>query len=133
MSDQEKDKKYRDKYEKYRIFSKQKSEIEDSMNSIKEEVAQMLHEDKMNEKIIKLQDGEEWKATYQSKTTTTTDLKALMEMLGPQRYGEVVGEKISTFLVIKKAGKKKRDDSLTSSKPVDEKYNMNIPTGTILS
>jgi len=47
-----KDKKYREIFEKYRNFNKQKAEIEANMDNIKEEVAKMLHEDQINEKIV---------------------------------------------------------------------------------
>ena len=101
-----KDKKYRENFEKYRMFSKQKAEIEANMDSIKEEVARMLHEDQVNEKIVELSNGEEWKGIYQSTSRTVTDLKALMEMIGPQRYGQIVSNKQTTFLTIRKAGRK---------------------------
>ena len=129
-----KDKKYRENFEKYRNFSRQKAEIEANMDNIKEEVAKMLHEDQINEKIVELSNGEEWKGTYQTTSRTVTDLKALMEMIGPQRYGQVVSNKESTFLTIRKAGKKKKDESLISTKPVDDNNSKPfIPDGTILS
>ena len=129
-----KDKKYRENFEKYRVFSKQKAEIEANMDSIKEEVARMLHEDQINEKIVELSNGEEWKGTYQSTSRTVTDLKALMEMIGPQRYGQIVSNKQTTFLTIRKSGKRKKDDSLITTKPVDDDNSKPfIPDGTILS
>jgi len=129
-----KDKKYREIFEKYRNFNKQKAEIEANMDNIKEEVAKMLHEDQINEKIVELSNGEEWKGTYQTTSRTVTDLNALMEMIGPQRFGRVVSNKQSTFLTIRKAGKKKKDESLIMTKPVDDDNSKPfIPDGTILS
>jgi hypothetical protein len=128
-----KDKKYRENFEKYRNLNKQKAEIEANMDSIKEEVAKMLHEDQINEKIVELLNGEEWKGTYQTTSRTVTDLKALMEMVGPQRYGQVVSNKESTFLTIRKAGKKKKDESLISNKPVNDNSKSFIPDGIVLS
>ncbi len=136
MTDQEqflKDKKYRENFEQYRLLNLQKNEIEAKMDIIKEEVAQMLHRDKINEKIIELSNGETWKGAYQTTVRTVTDLKALMEMIGPQRYNQIVSEKPSTFLTIRKSGKKKRDDSLVNSKPVQDEEKPLIPSGTILS
>ena len=136
MTDQEqflKDKKYRENFEQYRLLNLQKNEIEAKMDIIKEEVAQMLHRDKINEKIIELSNGEKWKGAYQTTVRTVTDLKALMEMIGPQRYNQIVSEKPSTFLTIRKSGKKKRDDSLVNSKPVQDEEKPLIPSGTILS
>jgi hypothetical protein len=128
-----KDKKYRENFEKYRMFSKQKAEIEANMDSIKEEVARMLHEDQVNEKIVELSNGEEWKGTYQSTSRTVTDLKALMEMIGPQRYGQIVSNKQTTFLTIRKAGRKKKDEELTSTKPVNDDSKPFVPDGIVLS
>jgi len=129
------DKEYRENFEKYRSFSKQKAEIDALMNEIKESVAKLLHEDKINEKIVELANGEKWKGIYQSRSTSVTDLKALMEMVGPQRYGQIVTDKTSTFLSIRKAGKEKQKaDSLVGSKPVeDDNIKPFVPGGTILS
>ena len=125
--------KYRKIIERYRELNRQKTEIEDAMNNIKEEAAQMLHEDKINEKVVELSDGEEWKAGYQSSSRSNADLKVLMEIVGPQKYDQIVTNKTSTFLVIKKAGKKKKSKSLTSTKPVEDSDNHFIPDGIILS
>lgn len=132
MTNQNRDEQYREKFEKYRFFSKQKAEIEANMNDIKEEVAKMLHDDQINEKIVELSNGEEWKGTYQTTSRTVTDLKALMEMVGPQRYDQIVSSKESTFLTIRKSGKKKKD-KLTMNKPVEDNNKPFIPDGIILS
>ena len=128
------EKKYREELEEYRLLNRQKSEIEDRMDKIKENIATLLHNDKINEKVVDLSNGEKWKATYQTNSRTTTDLKMLMEMIGPSRYSEIVSQKESTFLTIRKAGKDKKDVSLTSSKPVEDKeIRPDIPTGIMLS
>jgi len=134
MEKVEKEKQYRDEYDKYRALNKQKSEIEAQMDAIKEKVAILLHEDKANEMIVPLSDGEKWKAAYQTTSRNVTDLKMLMEMVGPSRYTEVVSQKESTFLTIRKAGKEKKDSSLLNAKPVEDTDAMpGIPTGTVLS
>jgi hypothetical protein len=130
----EKETKYRNNFDEYRILSRQAKEIADRMDAIKERIAIMLHEDRINEKILPLANGENWKAGYQTTTRQNTDLKLLMEMLGPTRYAEVVTPKESTYLTIKKAGKEKKDTSKLTSKPVEESDGMpDIPTGTMLS
>jgi len=126
-------KKYREQYEEYRLLNKQKNEIEDRMNKVKERVAGMLHEDKINENIVEISNGEKWKATYQTQSRTTTDLKALMEIIGPKKYGEIVSQKESTFLTIRKAGKEKKENSLINAKPVEDMDKPLIPTGIVLS
>lgn len=137
MEDQEKfqrESTYRNEFDDYRILNRQKNEIDDKMDEIKKRIAVMLHEDKVNEKIVPLANGENWKAAYQTTSRNATDLKLLMEMLGPSRYAEVVTQKESTFLTIRKAGKEKKDSSLTTSKPVeDTETKPDIPMGTMLS
>ena len=137
MDEQEqfqREKEYRENYEKYRILNRQKGEIEDQMDKVKEHVAGMLHEDKCNEKIAELSNGESWKAAYQTTSRSTTDLKLLMETVGPSKYSEIVTPKESTFLTIRKAGKEKKDASILNAKPVEDDLNKPfIPTGTVLS
>lgn len=129
----QREKQYREEFEEYRLMNKQKSEIETRMDKIKERVAGMLHEDQINEKIAELSNGERWKGTYQSTSRTVTDLKMLMETVGPAKYGQIVSQKESTFLTIRKAGKEKKE-ALTNIKPVDnDEIKPLIPTGTVLS
>lgn len=124
------EKEYKDVYEQYRLYAQQKSEIEDNIDRVKKRVAAMLHEDKMNEKVIVLSNGEKWVGKYQSQTRSSTDLAALMELVGPEDYSKIVTLKEITFLTIKKAGKDKKN--LTNEKPVEDKTHF-IPIGTILS
>ena len=104
------------------------------MDKVKEKIAGMLHEDQTNEKIVDLSNGEKWKAAYQTTARSTTDLKLLMETVGPKTYGEIVTQKPSTFLTIRKAGKEKKDTTLIHEKPVEDDINKPfIPIGTVLS
>jgi hypothetical protein len=130
----QREKKYREEYEEYRTLNRQKAEIETRMDKVKERVAGMLHEDKTNEKIIELSNGEPWTGKYQSQSRANTDLKLLMETVGPSKYSEIVTQKETTFLTIRKAGKEKKDASLVNAKPVEEDINKPfVPTGTVLS
>jgi hypothetical protein len=128
----EQDIKYREKYDQYRDYARQKAEIEANMDSIKENVAEFLHADKLNEKIVELSSGERWIAKYQSQLRPKTNLVALMELIGPESYGEIVTQKEITFLTIRKATKEKKENSLTTAKPI-ETNDMFIPAGTVLS
>ncbi|MFA7202511.1 MAG: hypothetical protein WC188_02195 [Candidatus Caldatribacteriota bacterium] len=123
---------YRDEIKEFKSLSNQKKEIESRMDLIKEKVAKYLHEDKINEKIVELEDGEKWKANYQTTSRNSTDLVALMELVGPTKYHEIVTQKESTFLVIKKAGKEKKS-KFVNEKPIDNEKNPQIPTGMMLS
>jgi len=130
----QREKKYREEFEEYKLLAKQKAEIETRMDKIKENVAVLLHEDKVNEKIVELSTGERWKGAYQSTSRTNTDLKALMELIGPTKYSEIVTQKESTFLTIRKAGKVKADKTLLNEKPVEDNSNKPfIPNGLVLS
>ena len=130
---EEREKKYRKEFDDYRIQSRQKKEIEDKLDKIKERVAAMLHEDKINTVSTNLDIGEQWTALYQPRVTNSTDLKLLMETVGSKKYSEIVTPKESTSLYIKKAGKEKKS-SLTNEMPVnDPSAKLNIPDGTILS
>jgi uncharacterized protein YydD (DUF2326 family) len=126
-------KKYREQYEEYRLLNNQKNEIEGRMNKVKERVAGMLHEDMINEKIVELSNGEEWTGRYQSQSRSSTNLVALMELVGPKSYGEIVTQKETTFLTIRKAGKEKKENSLINAKPVEDMDKPLIPTGIVLS
>ncbi len=128
------EKKYREEYEQYRLYNRQKAEIETNMDKIKERVATMLHEDKANEKIVELSNGEKWTGKYQSQSRVSINLVALMDLVGPKSYGEIVTQKETTFLTIKKAGKEKKEVSLTTAKPVEDKIDKAfVPMGTVLS
>lgn len=130
----QRDKQYREQFDEYKLLNRQKGEIEDRMDKVKELVAGMLHEDQTNEKIVDLPSGEKWKAAYQTTSRTSTDLKALMELIGPKSYAEIVTQKESTFLTIRKAGKEKKDASILNAKPVEDDVNKPfIPGGIVLS
>lgn len=118
----------------YRELKKKEKEIEAQQNALKEKGAIFLHDDKMNENIVPLADGENWKFGYGSKITSKPDYKLLLETVGPAKYKEIVTEKESVFITIKKSGKTKIDTSILNEKPVnDDPTKPSIPTGTILS
>jgi len=130
----QREKQYRENYEEYRLLNRQKGEIEDRMDKVKECIAGMLHEDQTNEKVVDLSNGEKWKAAYQTTARSTTDLKLLMETVGPSKYSEIVTQKESTFLTIRKAGKEKKDSSILNAKPVEDNINKPfVPGGIVLS
>lgn len=130
----QREKQYQNQFEEYRILGRQKNEIEAKMDKVKENVAGMLHEDQSNEQIVELSNGERWKGAYQTTTKSSTDLKLLMETVGPKTYGEIVTQKPSTFLTIRKAGKEKKDTTLIHEKPVENDINKPfVPGGIVLS
>ena len=118
--------------EQYREYKDQEDELKEKMEKIRGQAAVLLHEESINEKYIKLSDGERWKVGYQSSVRNVTDLKLLMEEVGPVKYDEIVTEKPSTFLTIRKSGKEKKED-LTKVKPNENNENSKIPSGLVLS
>jgi len=129
----QREKQYREELEAYRLLNKQKSDIESRMDEIKSRIAAMMHEDKINDKTVELSNGEEWTVAYQTTTRTSTDLKLLLEIVGPKVYDEIITQKSSTFMVIRKAGKKKKDINVHTKPVEDEVIVPTVPNGTILS
>ncbi len=121
--------KYKELIEKYRELQQHVAKLEEELKTLKEKIATLLHEDKINEIIVELSNGENWFCGYQSRMQTTVDHKLLLEYLGPKRYSEVVNEKTTTFLTIRKS-QKKRSDKLTQ-KPLDD--DIKIPSGIIMT
>ncbi len=126
--------KYIDAISEYKEIMQKAKEVDEKKDLIRQKVAEYLHQDKINEIDVKLENGENWFCGYQTTSRTSTDLKLLLEYVGPSRYSEIVTEKPSTFLVIRKASKAKSESKLLSEKPVnDEPTQPIVPTGVILS
>ena len=131
------EKQYIDLVNKYRDLSQQIKIIKTIQDDIKEELGVLLHSEQMNEKIIKLDNEEDWKCGFKTIEKSSTDYKLLMEVVGPIRYKEIVSKNPSTFLEIRKAAKDKTKSIFTTTKPVEddieEKIKPIIPDGMILS
>ena len=129
-----KNKEYIDAIEQYREINKKAKELDDKKDQIRQTIAELLHRDKENKKEIQLEDGENWSCGYQTVSKTNTDLKLLLEYVGPHKYSEIVTEKPSTFLTIRKAAKSKTKHPILTEQPVlEESLKPSILTGTILS
>lgn len=116
----------------YREINKKAKELDERKDMIRQKIAELLHRDKENKKEIQLEDGENWFCGYQTTTKSSTDLKLLLEYVGPHKYTEIVTEKEITFLSIRKAGKTK--DVILTEKPVEDTLSKPlIPSGTILA
>ncbi|MDD4081781.1 MAG: hypothetical protein PHD05_00205 [Sphaerochaetaceae bacterium] len=123
---------YEKLFEEYTHLHRQKDRISETMNEIKEKIAQLMHEDKINIKDVTLENGENWCAAYQNAARNSTDLKLLMEVVGPLKYNEIVSTSNSTFLVIRKK-KKTRKSEKSQERPIDDDITPIIPPGMILS
>lgn len=118
----------------YREINKKVKELEEKKDIIRQKIAEMLHRDKENKKEIQLENGENWSCGYQTITKPSVDLKLLLEYVGPHKYVELVTDKESTFISIRKAGKSKTKDVILTEKPVEDTLSKPlIPSGTILA
>jgi hypothetical protein len=126
--------KYAEQIVRYKEIIQKISELEQQKDLIRQNVAELLHQDQKNEQIVELENKEFWFCGYQTTSRTSTDLKLLLEYVGPAKYNEIVTEKSSTFLTIRKSSKSKSESKLLKEKPVDEEQQKPIvPTGVILS
>jgi len=118
----------------YRDLKKKENEIKASQISLREKGAKLLHDDQINENIVTLEDGENWKCGYESKSTSKTDHKLLLEYVGSAKYKEIVTENDSVYLSMRKSAKGKVDTSLLNEKPINDELTIpSVPSGTILS
>jgi hypothetical protein len=128
------EKTYVDLISQYKELNQKAKEIKELQDSIREKAAEMLHIDQINEKIVQLESGENWFCGYQTTTKSSTDLKLLLEYVGPNKYSEIVSEKQSSFISIRKAAKSKIESDLLHTKPVeDNPVRPFIPNGMVLS
>ncbi len=113
--------------EYYSFLKDDEKLIKNKLTSLKNELAERLHIEKVNEIFIDDKKDIKWKIGYQSKTRKSVDYTVLFEKLGSHMYGEVVQEKESTFLTIRKAPKIKK--TKINKKPVEGK--LKLPIGNL--
>lgn len=114
--------------ELHNLFKTEFNEIKEKISLIKEEFAERMHKKKVNELKISVY-GIEFISKYQSKTTRSIDsYSALLEIVGDEQYSELVNEKLSTFIVIRKAPKKKKSKK-SIIKPVNDE--ISLPVGKL--
>jgi hypothetical protein len=113
----------------YNIIKEQEDQLREKRDGIKEDIATLMHEDKTNDITIDV-DGIAFRVFYQGRTSKRTDYKVLYEIVGPQKYGEIVTENQSSFLSVRKA--KKGDQSgLTHKAPNGNNKKLIPPAGTL--
>jgi arsenate reductase-like glutaredoxin family protein len=104
----------------------------------RKKLAALMHEDKINEKLIIMDDGEPWRAYYQDRKTSTLNEEELIQLIGQSKFDSLFSTKKTTSLTVRKAAADKTDNaSKTSQKPVDVDSILNqkpiVPGGSILS
>jgi len=91
--------------------------LNEEKNEIRDELAEILHTDGVNDKIIEDEYGVEWKVAYQKSSRKTVDYSVLLEEVGSETYDDIVSSQEITSFVIKKAPKKKKSSGLTKKAP----------------
>lgn len=123
------DSQYSNLVKMYNIVQDQIKDLTEKSNDIKEDIAKLMHEDGVNEKITEV-DGINFKIFYQGRTNKKVDHDALINIVGANKYREIVSESHSEFLSIRKAPKGQQQ-SLTHKAPNGSKKNLDPPTGTL--
>lgn len=113
----------------HNIVQDQIKDLREKSDNIKEDIAKLMHEDQINEKITEV-DGIKFKICYQGRTNKSVDHNALIELVGPNKYNDIVKQSHSEFLSIRKAPKGQQT-SLVHTAPNGSKKDLVPPTGTL--
>jgi hypothetical protein len=103
----------------HNLVQDQMKDLKEKADDIKEDIAKMMHEDQINEKLVDV-DGIKFRTFYQGRTNKKVDYNLLYEVVGPHKYKEIVTESQSEFLSIRKAPAHKQD-KLTHNAPNGDK------------
>lgn len=126
------DSKYEELIGKYQENKYQRDQFDSMMKEISNQIDQMLHEDKLNEKkvfVTSLNDFFEVK--YIDRKTKSVDYVLLAEMISDDLYNQIVQEKETTYLKINKAPKAKAP-KVTKPIPENPIKKANLPKAKIL-
>ena len=129
MPNEGRKKEYSNLVKMYNIVTEQQKDLKEKSENIKEDIAKMMHEDSVNS-VLSDVDGVIFKIAYQSRTTKKVDYNQLIEILGQNNYNEVVTQKESEFLSIRKAPKGEQTDILHKS-PNGTKKTLEPPIGNL--
>jgi len=109
--------------------------LTEEKDEIRKKIAEVLHYENVNSKIMVDEYGTEWEPKYQTSSRKQIDYNLLLAEVGQEKYNEIVKETSSTALVIRKAPKKKKtkEEDITRSSPkkVEQDITKNIPKGSI--
>jgi len=86
-------------------------------NEIRDILAQILHDEETNSKIIKDEYGNKWKVTYQMLNRKKVNYSFLYDVVGSDIYDEIVTSEETTSFIIRKAPKKKSESKFTKEAP----------------
>lgn len=109
------------------------NEADKSQKEIRQEVAKILHENKVNFVVIEDQYGTFWKPQYNKVKRTKIDYELLSKSLSKELYNEIVQKEEHDQFKIAKASKKDiQQTDLTEQAPVKQPSNEDdLPTGEL--
>lgn len=106
----------------WKMLKVQENKLKEVKQQLREEIGKNLHQRKSTKELILDNDGENWQVSYQNKTTRSVDYVLLQEIVSSEDYDDIVSEKSSTALVIRKAAKPKKTTKkdYTTTAPVEK-------------
>ena len=110
----------------------QLKKLESRKKEIRNIVADHMHKIKQNEIIVEDSTGKTWACAYQSSARKSVNYEKLYEVVGPEKYDQVVSNNKSTALYIRKAPKPKADTKVNNA-PNEQNTNSNMeaPIGVL--
>lgn len=109
------DSQYSNLVKMHNIVQDQLKDLKEKADGIKEDIAKLMHEDNINEKLVDV-NSIKYRVFYQGRTNKKVDYNHLYEVVGPHKYKEIVTESQSEFLSIRKAPLHSQD-KLTHNAP----------------
>lgn len=117
----------------YNKVSAEAETLKEEKDKLKEHLAKIMHEVKVNELSETDNLGKTWNLKFLEKTRRSTDYVVLAEIISNEDFNRVIETSKYTYLDIRSSKKKK--NSLTTIAPVDiestENTKPNIPIGEI--
>lgn len=123
------DSQYSNLVKMHNLVQDQMKDLKEKADGIKEDIAKLMHEESVNEKIVDV-DSIKFRVFYQGRTNKKVDYNHLHEVVGSHKYKEIVTETQSSFLSIRKAPQSKQD-KLTHQAPNGGKKTLTPPVGSL--
>lgn len=105
--------------------------LKESKDAIRDKVSQYMKNINSKETVITDSNGKQWKCVFQGRTNKRVDHKALVALLGDERYHQIVDATYSESLYIRPAPKNKKVKETVKSTPIQEPTQPNVPTGLL--
>lgn len=108
-----------DEYKKFKqVFDTAKSQLEEIKEKLKEE----NRAQGKNELILSDSEGVLWKCAFTTRKSKSVNYQYLMEVCGPEQYGDVVSENESVAYSVSKAPKNKKKQEEMPEKDFNSEF-----------